>query len=427
MKLHEELFSFIEKSPSPYHTVAHTAEQLRAAGFIPLSENDVWHLTEGGKYYVVRDGSSLIAFIYRKDPRGFLISAAHTDSPSFCVKSHAERTSAGAYVTLETEKYGGMMYYTWFDRPLSVAGRLMVRTAHGAETRLVAPARDLCVIPSLAIHMNRAVNDGFKANPAVDLLPLFGTGTPDGTLSALLAAQAGCAPEDILASDLYLCTREVGRVFGGKEEFILAPRLDDLGCVFACLKGFLSAKTPAGLSPVLALFDNEEVGSSTKQGAASTFLSDVLHRAAGEGYPTALAGSFMVSADNAHAKHPNHPELCDPDHAPVVNGGVVVKFNAAQHYATDALSCAVFEEICRRADVPTQKYYNRADMPGGSTLGSISDTCVSVPTVDIGMPQLAMHSAVESAGVTDVTSITDAMRAFYASDLTLRDGTFILG
>lgn len=411
MNFNRSLFDFIKKCPSAYHTVASVAERLAEAGYTELSEGDVWELRAGGKYYVCRNGTSIIAFNAGTSARGFMITASHSDFPAFRLKMTPETVSA--YTRLEVERYGGMINYTWLDRPLSVAGRVLVRTAEGIESRLCDLERDICVIPSVAIHLNRTVNEGYKFNPAVDLLPL--TGASQGIMD-VIAESVSAGREDIIGHDLFIYNRDEGRELGINNELILCPRLDDLGCVFASLEGFLAAKETDSVN-VLAVFDNEEVGSATKQGAASTFLFDVLSRIAGDSYSAALSNSLMLSADNAHAKHPSHPELSDPDNAPVLNGGVVIKWNASQSYATDGSSMAVFKEICDRAGVKTQTYYNRADMPGGSTLGSISNTKVSIPTVDIGLPQLAMHSANETAGSADLSEMISAITAFYSTSV----------
>ncbi len=409
MNINYALFDFIKKCPSAYHTVATVKDKLRENGYTELYEGDKWELLPGGKYFVTRNGTSVIAFNYKPSARGFMISASHSDFPAFRLKMTPE--TSGAYARLEVERYGGMINYTWLDRPLSVAGRVLVRTEGGIEARLSDLDRDLCVIPSVAIHLNRGVNDGYKFNPAVDLLPLSGSAI--GIMDEI-AASVGASAEDILSHDLFVYNRDEGREFGLKNEFIICPRLDDLGCVFASLVGFLSADAAESI-PVLAVFDNEEVGSNTKQGAASTFLYDTLSRIAGDDYASALSNSLMLSADNAHAKHPNHPELSDPDNAPLLNGGVVIKWNANQSYATDGASMALFAEICGRAGAKTQTYYNRADLPGGSTLGSISNTKVSLPTVDIGLPQLAMHSANETGGAKDLEEMIKSIRAFYST------------
>ena len=407
------LFDFIKNSPSAFHTVATAAQMLENEGYIRLYEGEKWSLTDGGKYYVVRSGSSLIAFRTVKGANGFMISAAHSDSPSFRVKLSGEK--GGAYTRLDVEKYGGMIYYSWLDRPLSVAGRVVTSGINGVDCHLVNLDTDLCSIPSLAIHFNRGVNEGASFNPAVDLLPLYAIS--GGSIVDDIATAIGTTPDEILSHDLFLYNRDEGRTFGKNGEFILCPRLDDLEGVYASLCGFLAADTSASI-PVYAIFDNEEVGSSTKQGAASTFLYDTLTRIAGDDYLPMLASSMMLSIDNAHALHPNRPEMSDKENAPILGGGIVVKFNANQRYTTDAVSHALFLEICRRASVPTQRYYNRGDIAGGSTLGSISNTRVSVPTVDIGFPQLAMHSATETAAVADIEPMIKAVSAFFSTSLT---------
>ena len=412
MKLLNGLFDFIKKSPTAYHAADTVAKILVENGYTELYEGSHWALNDGGRYFVRRNCSSLIAFRTVKGARGFMIAASHTDSPTFRVKLSGEK--GGAYSRLDVEKYGGMIYYSWLDRPLSVAGRVVVATEGGVECRLVNLDCDLVSIPSLAIHLNRGVNDGAKLNPATDMLPLYSTG--GGSLEAKICDAAGVTPDKLLSHDLFLYNREQGRVFGANGEFILCPRLDDLESVYASLEGFLGAGDCASV-PVFAIFDNEEVGSETKQGAASTFLFDTLSRIAGDDYRPILASSMMLSIDNAHALHPNHPEMSDGANAPLLGGGIVVKFNANQRYATDALSDGIFAAICAREGVKTQRYYNRADLPGGSTLGSISNTRVSVPTVDIGFAQLAMHSATETAAVSDLEPMVVATRAFFSTSL----------
>ena len=416
MKHVEGLFEFIKKSPSAYHAVNTVKEMLDNDGYTELYEGERWKLAIGGKYYVIRNGTSLIAFRTVRDARGFMICASHSDCPSFRVKVTPE--TVGAYTRLEVEKYGGMIYYSWLDRPLSVAGRAVVKTADGLESRLVNLDTDLVTIPSLAIHLNRGVNDGAKFNPAKDLLPLYSGAGERGAFIRSVAESIGVACEDVLSHDLFLYNRDEGKRVGKDGEFILCPRLDDLGCVYTSTVAFLEAREAQSL-PVLAIFDNEEVGSETKQGAASTFLRDTLLRISGgeSSLSVALENSFMLSADNAHAKHPSSPEMSDPDNAPVLNGGVVIKYNANQKYTTDGLSDALFRTLCKRAGVTVQTYCNRADLPGGSTLGSISNARVSVPTVDIGLPQLAMHSANETAGAKDVGSMISAISEFYSTSL----------
>ncbi len=419
------LFKFIKNSPSAFHTVASVKECLVADGYVELCEGSAWSLVDGGKYFVTRNGSSIIAF--RKcEARGFVITASHSDSPAFRAKASGE-SALGTYTKLPVERYGGMILYSWFDRPLSIAGRVVVRTDDGIAVKLLNVDRDLLVIPSVAIHLNRSVNEKFSPNPAQDLIPLLSAGGERVELGKLIADELGVKAEDVISHDLFLYTRDDGRTVGANGELILSPRLDDLECVYSSLEAFLSSNEQ-GMIPVLAVFDNEEVGSDTKQGAASTFLFDTLSRIYPERdeYLAALASSYMVSADNAHAKHPNHPELSDADNAPTVNGGVVVKFNANQKYTTDSVSAAIFTEACRKAGVKYQTYYNRADMPGGSTLGSIANTKVSISTVDVGLPQLAMHSAVETAGAYDLADMIAVLTRLYSSNIDAKGDKIVI-
>lgn len=406
-----ELIDFIKASPSAHHTVDSVKHALLAEGYTELCESNPEAFSDGGKHFVIRGGSSIIAFKGKGD--GFMICASHSDSPCFKVK---DELAGARYTRLATEKYGGMIHYTWLDRPLSVAGRVVVRTPTGVKSVLVNLDKAALTIPSVAIHLNRGVNDGYKFNPATDLLPLLGTAEVKGALMTVLAAQANAKPEDIISHDLYLYNAEEGRVIGINDELVLAPRIDDLGCVYASLRAFLDAPESKNIS-VLAVFDNEEVGSETKQGAASTFLDMTLGAIAGNRYSQMLHNSFMVSADNAHAIHPNHPELYDGTNAPHLGGGVVVKYNANQRYTTDAISDGIFTTLAERAGARLQKFSNRADMVGGSTLGSISNTRVSVSTVDIGLPQLAMHSAAETAAVSDLADMVKVLTALYSSSL----------
>ena len=416
MKLTNELFEFIQKSPSPYHAINEIKSALTACGYVELSEAETWNLTEGGKYFVIRGGSSLVSFRYKKRAGGFMICASHSDSPAFKLKMTPE--SVGAYTRLQVEKYGGMIYYSWFDRPLSLAGRVVLKTDDGIEAKLVNIDRDLAVIPSVAIHMNRTVNDGCKFNPALDLLPLVGSADSSGSIMRAVSEVAGVAEDAIISHDLFLYNREAGKRIGVNGEYFLSPRIDNLECVFASLKAYMKEEQSSAI-PVLAVFDNEEVGSETKQGAASGFLYDTLFRIGGAELQPMLKNSFMVSCDNAHAKHPNHPELADADNAPIMNGGIVIKWNAGQKYTTDAISSAVFETLCKRCGAKTQTFYTRADMLSGSTLGSISNTKVSISTVDVGLPQLAMHSASETAGTVDLSEMIKALTEFYNTAITV--------
>lgn len=409
------LFDFIAHCPTAFHTAATVCEALTAAGYTRLAESDAWTLEAGRGYFVSRGASSVIAFRAPEAFGGFVIAAAHGDSPAPKIKENADLKSED-YTELSVEPYGGMIFSTWFDRPLSVAGRVIVRTEGGIAARLCDLGVPTAVIPNVAIHMNRTMNDGTKLNAAVDLLPLYG-GADAEPLRARVADSLGVAADDILSADLFVYNPQAGVEWSG---YISAPRLDDLQCVYAALHGFLDAGCGAA-AKVLAVFDNEEVGSRTQQGAASTFLCDVLRRvstAFGRDYDAAVAGSLMLSCDNAHAIHPNHPEYADKNHRVRMNGGVVIKYNANRNYATDAWSAALFRVICTRAGVPVQLYANRADMPGGSTLGNIANTQVSLPTVDIGAAQLAMHSAYETAGAADTAYLYRAIKQAFETTLT---------
>lgn len=419
--MNRKLFDYIAASPSPYHAVAHSAETLRAAGFLPLSEGEDWDLTPGQGHYVTRNGSSLIAFRARRDFSGFLMTASHCDSPTFKIKENAELTGSGCR-RLAVEKYGGMLMSTWMDRPLGIAGRVLLRKGSGIESRLLDLGGACAVIPNVAIHMNRDANNGMKYNFAVDMQPLYGG--EKGGFRRRIAETAGVAEDALLTHDLFLYNPQPGVAWG---DYISAPRLDDLQCAFASLQGFLTAEESRSAC-VYCLFDNEEVGSETKQGAASTFLAETLERicdALGLTLRTMAASSFLLSCDNAHGVHPNHPEYADRNHAVRMNGGVVIKYNASQRYTTDAVSAALFQTVCERAGVPFQRYANRPDMAGGSTLGSIANTQVSLNTVDIGLAQLAMHSCFETAGAADTACMVQALQAFFGMTLEIAaDGTY---
>ena len=426
--INNELFDYIAASPTAFHAVANTARILEEKGYTELCEDEKWSLEVGKGYYVTKNGSSLIAFrVPKKDFNGFMMTASHSDSPSFKIKENAE-ISDSKYVRLSVEKYGGMLCSTWMDRPLSVAGRIIVRTEGGFETRLVDLADFTAIIPNVAIHMNRNANDGTAYNAAVDMLPLFGEAKDGGDFMLRIAKRAGVEKDDILSTDLFVYNMDQGKEWGA---FITAPRLDDLQCAFASLCAFTESETGDSM-PVYCLFDNEEVGSGTKQGAASTFLYDALSRinsslgGNGEDLICRIAKSFLVSCDNAHAVHPNHPEFADGNHSSKMNQGIVIKYNANQKYTTDALSSALFKLICEEADVPYQSYANRADMPGGSTLGNIANTQVSLNTVDIGLAQLAMHSALETAGSKDTEYMIKALRVFFGKSISLCHGNYKL-
>lgn len=424
--LNQELLDFLSGSPTCFHVIANIRRMLSESGYTELTEGSSWTLKEGGRYFTVRNESSLIAFrIPTRHFKGFMIAASHSDSPAFKLKTSPEIRTADAYIRLNAEKYGGMLMFPWFDRPLSVAGRLILTDRNGGlSTRLINIDRELLMLPSLAIHMDRTANEGHSLNPQKELLPVYGDASSEGSFFSLIAEEAGVSCEDIAASDLFVYAREKGFFWGAGREFLAAPHLDDLQCSYADLRGFLDSGESSSVSvPLLAIFDNEEVGSGTKQGADGTFLSDTLERinlACGrspEQLRTAIASSFMVSADNAHAVHPSYPDKADPVNRPEMNKGIVIKHNANQKYTTDAVSAALFHELCRSAGVPVQNFTNRSDMTGGSTLGNISNSHVSLNTVDIGLPQLAMHSPLETAGTKDTAYLVQVMKLFFASSL----------
>ena len=430
-----ELTTFIEHAPTAFHAIDEIKMLLKKEGFQELKESEIWNLEPGKKYYVTRNNSSIIALKAGKDLENysFHVTASHSDSPAFKLKENAEIEIAKKYTVLNTEGYGGMICSTWFDRPLSLAGRVMVKNGDRIETKLVKINRDLLMIPSLAIHMDRKVNEGRAINKQVDMLPVMsGSVKEPGEVKSLVAKELGVEMTDIYGMDLFLYNRMEAVRWGSDREFIGCPRLDDLQCAFTSLKGFLEAENDKNIN-VYACFDNEEVGSGTKQGAASTFLYDVLWRAnkalgnTEEEYYRAVAGSFMLSCDNAHAVHPNYKQKTDARNCVYMNDGIVVKSHAGQKYTSDAVSVAVFKMICEKAGVPVQFFANRSDEAGGSTLGNIAMAQVSMNTVDIGLPQLAMHSAYETVGVKDTEYMIKAVKTFYGSHITTAsDGNYML-
>ncbi len=426
----KELIDFLDKSPVSFIAVNNIKEKLTASGFSELCESQKWDLRPGGKYFVTRNGSAVIAFKVPEAPKAFEIIAAHSDSPGFKIKPNAEILVEDKYVKLNVEQYGGPNISSWFDRPLSAAGRVALKTENGIETRLVNIDRDLLVIPSLAVHMSRGTTDSAKLNVQNELLPLF-SGGAEGKSFIETVAEAVCARTDeIIGTDLFLYARIKGRIWGRDNEFFSSQRIDDLECAYAAIKALIGSDESESVQ-MCCVFDNEEVGSGTKQGAKSTFMRDVMLRIC-----TALGGdecdmlrmlasSFMLSADNGHAVHPNYADRSCPTNRPYLNGGVLIKYNAQQKYTTDGVSEGVFLKLCEDAGIPYQRYVNRSDIPGGSTLGNISSEQVSINTVDIGAAQLSMHSAYETAGVYDAKYLYGAMKAFYnASISSPADGIF---
>ena len=417
------LMQYLDMAHSSYHAVEGLKNMLEEEGYCPLSESRAWDLMAGGKYYVTRGGSSLVAFrVPVAEPVGFMMTASHCDRPALKVKENS--TLTGRYTRLGVERYGGMLIAPWLDRPLSVAGRVLVQTENGVESKLVDVDRDLMLIPSVAIHMNRQANEGYTWDLKTDVLPLMGGADVQCKLDSLLYRMAGGT---VLSHDLYLYVRENAKVWGLDEEYISAQALDDLACAWGCTVGLLQARDSEAIN-VLCVFDGEEVGSMTSQGAGSDLLPTVLTRVCAAldlDMQQLLAQSLMLSADNAHALHPNHPEYSDPNNAPVLGGGPVLKFNANMRYTTDGITAALMRQVAHAAGVPLQTYCNRADMPGGSTLGNVSLGQVSVLSADMGLPQLAMHSCYETCARQDVLDWVEFVCSFYSSNLEVpRDGVY---
>ena len=433
METIEELMNFLDSSITCYHAVCEVEKRLLDAGYTKLSESAKWELESGRGYYVIRNDSSIIAFRVPKCDvnavKGFHMFAAHSDSPAFKLKECPEITKEGAYVSLNTEKYGGMILSSWLDRPLTIAGRVCVEEDGEIVSYPVKLKDNTCLIPNLAIHLNRDMNNGVALNPQTDMLPLFMMHQEDmleeinikGMLAEALnnQYQRHFTVDDILASDLFVENSEKAVLAGASGEFVMSARFDDLACVFAGMKAILAAE-PACYINVLAVFDNEEVGSLTRQGADSTFLRDTLENISDglkveQGlYRIWKADSFLLSADNAHACHPNQGAKSDPVNRPYLNGGIVLKYHGGQKYATDAYAAAVVKKLCKEHDIPYQIYTNRSDIAGGSTLGNLSMAQVSVAAADIGLPQLAMHSAYETGGTKDIVFMIALAEAFYA-------------
>ena len=426
-KLSQEIIKFIDKSPTAFHAVENIVEALNKDSFSQYDEKDSWKLWKGMKGYVVRNDSSVIAFMVPRTEKikGFKLYLAHSDSPSFKLKENPETGTECGVCRLDTEKYGGMILSSWFDRPLSVAGRITYEENKKLVNKTVNIDRDLLIIPNVAIHMNPELNDGYKYKAQSDLLPLFRLSNSKTGIMKLISKESGIDEKKILGSDLFLYTRQKGTFLGADDEFVLAPRLDDLACVYTGLKAFLSIdsgdekSTDSEYISVFGVFDNEEVGSGTAQGADSTFLEDVLFRIAESlslsrtDYLRLIADSFALSADNAHAVHPAMPSKADIINKPVINGGVVLKFNAAMHYTTDGASAARVRSIAARAGVSLQNFANNSDVRGGSTLGNISTAHASIPTADVGLAQYAMHSACETMGAGDADDLFKLVKTFF--------------
>lgn len=428
VKLAQELIDFIHESPSPFHVVENMSILLDQAGFEYLDLKEAWNLKKTGKYYTTRNDSALFAFIIgigEPEKEGFKIISAHSDSPGFKLKPQPEIVIENKFIKLNTEVYGGPILMSWLDRPLSVAGRVSLKSDNPLwpENRLIDFKRPLLIIPSLAIHLNRSVNDGLELNKQKDMLPLLGMTNDmqksDQLLLELVANELGIEMHDIIDFDLTLNEFQKGCIMGAHNEFISSPKLDNLAMAHAGLKAILNAR-PSTSTQMLCIFDNEEVGSVTKQGAGSPIFKNLFERIlghfnkTGEAYHRSIYQSFMISADMAHSIHPNQPEKHDPVLHPVINGGPVIKIHANQKYTTDGESGAVFETICQKAEVPYQKFVNRSDLTGGSTLGNVSTGQLEIRSVDVGNPMLGMHSARELGGIKDHEYMIKAFEIFYS-------------
>lgn len=439
----QALLEFIKKGTSPFHVVNESEQLLNREHFIKLELHENWQLETGKNYRVTIFGSTLFAFRVGENPRSNLrIASAHTDFPNLRIKPNPNVKNSG-YISFNVEGYGGLILSTWLDRPLSIAGKVVIKGENpfSPKTVLIDFKRPLLTIPNLAIHMNRAMNEGVALNKQKDMLPLSDVKLPESLnenktvldeamekevqtalreidLYAELAKLAGCDKEDILFYELGLYPSEEGCFFGFAEEFISSPRIDNLTSVKACLEGLIKDNSKDGIH-LIALFDNEEVGSRTKQGAASTILGQVLERIyAALGYSVSecyedCAGGFMLSADVAHALHPNHKEKNDITNMPILNNGVAIKFASTQSYAGDAEAVSVVKALCQTGNIPCQMYVNRSDLIGGSTLGSIASAMVPMRTMDIGVPMLAMHSARETMGMRDQSALEALMKEFF--------------
>lgn len=423
----EELIDFIYKSPTPFHAVYTISDMLRDNGFMELNEEDRWEVQKNGKYFITRNNSALVAFVVGSGviaKNGFKIIGAHTDSPTFRIKPNPEIVSEGAYLKLNTEVYGGPILNTWLDRPLALAGRVALKgkTALCPKIKLININRPILIIPNLAIHMNRNINKGIELNKQVDMLPVLGlindNFEKDNYLVKLLASELNVDQEEIIDFDLVLYEYGKGCIMGANNEFVSSSRLDDLEMVHAGVTALVKSNV-SEMTNVLVCFDNEEVGSSTKQGADSQFLSDILERIVisfggdREDFFRALSRSFIISSDAAHAVHPNKGEKADPTNRPHINEGPVIKINANQKYTSESNSIAVYTQICKSAGIPFQKFVNRSDETGGSTIGPISSTHLALRSVDIGTPLLAMHSVRELCGVKDHLYVEKSFEEFY--------------
>ncbi len=425
----ENLIDFCYSSPTAFHAVESVKKILTKKKFVELQEGEKWKLQSGKGYFFSRNDSALIAFVIGNknvEENGFRIVGAHTDSPCFRIKPAPEMVAEGKYLKLNTEVYGGPILSTWMDRPLAIAGRVMLKgkSALAPKVKLVNINKPICIIPNIAIHMNREANSGYAFNQQTDMLPFLGAINENlqakGYLIKLLASELKIGVDEILDFDLFLYEHEKGAIIGAADGLISCSRIDDLEAVHAGILALSELKKPKQTC-VMACFDNEEVGSTTRQGADSNILAGTIERIVEiqggnkESFFRACANSFIVSADGAHALHPNLGTKCDPTNRPLINGGPVIKVSANRSYTSDAHSISIFEQICAKAGLKTQRFVNRSDMRGGSTIGPISSTHLDIPSVDVGIPILAMHSVRELCGIDDHKLMYQALQAFFTA------------
>lgn len=416
-KITNELIDFINNSPTSYQVVLNTKQMLKKAGFQELHEQQKFVLEKGKGYFVERNGSALIAFkLPETDYNGYSIISSHSDSPSFKLKVNPDMHSNG-YTVLNVESYGGMIVSPWFDRPLSIAGRVSVDTKDGIEERSLVFDRDFVSIVNVAIHLNRDINKGVEHKIQKEMLPLFSM-NKDVKFEELIAKKLEVKTEQILDWDLYLYNRMEGSIWGANDEFFSVPRMDDQQCAYSSIKALINSELNSKVN-LIAILDNEEVGSMSRQGALSDFLANTIKRidfCTGKDFEEqkiCQSNSFMLSADNGHAVHPNYASLSDPVNKPVLNGGVLIKHAGNQKYTSDSYSSARLKKIFREEGIKYQEFVNNSNIPGGSTLGNLSNSHYSIPSVDIGIAQLAMHSPYETGGVSDTLWLIKGMKAFF--------------
>jgi aspartyl aminopeptidase len=428
-----EFLDFLKNSPTAFHAVKELSKILDKSGFKKINENDKWNLNKGEKYYFTRNNSSLLAFIMpnKIESLSYNIVASHTDSPTFKIKPNYT-LEKDRYNELNTEIYGGPIYNTWMDRPLNIAGRIIVKDNKELKTLLISFDKPMCIIPNCSIHYYHELNTGVKLNPQIDLMPIFSDNNINNAdLLDLISKKLNIKKENIISHDLYLSLMDRGSIVGANDEFITAPQIDNLESAYASIDALKDINSKDSSINIAVLFDNEEIGSKTRQGAASMMLADTLKRISlslglnEEEHLIALANSFIISLDNAQGYHPNYPSKYDPTNKVFLNDGIVIKNAARGSYTTDAVSQAYFIEICKKANAKYQLNTNRSDIPGGSTLGAISLSNVSIHSIDIGLPQVAMHSAMETAGRFDYDELIKALKEFYNTHLYLKEDGYL--